>query len=146
VSGEDTKSKDVKEADAEGPAACARPTAKEEAERLAKASRASSDSPPTATSAAVNTKTGRVYTGQSGAPRPQLSEIHPDLRSRMPAESLEQWKVENCAEFKAVNNALKDGASVEALELHTVRTKTLEAMPRCANCRLTTAGTNVTSD
>ncbi|MCV3212365.1 YwqJ-related putative deaminase [Plectonema radiosum NIES-515] len=99
---------------------------------------------PRATAAAVNTKTGKVYYGTSGKPLPTTIDEY--LAERMPSPSLEPWEVSNCAEFKAVNNALLDGANVEDLEVHTVRTKTGEAFPRCQNCRVTTDGTNVTSD
>ena len=38
------------------------------------------------------------------------------------------------------------GSKLNSLEVHTVRTATGEVFPRCANCRITTAGTTVTSD
>jgi hypothetical protein len=98
---------------------------------------------PTATSAAVDTVSGRVFYGVSGeVPR----NVHPDLAARMPAESLERWCVTNCAEFNAVNRALHAGAEMESLEVHTVVTRTGRPMPRCDNCRVTTSGVNVTSD
>lgn len=99
---------------------------------------------PTATAAVVDTTTGNVYYGTSDQPLPTT--IDPFLAQRMPSPSLEPWAVENCAEFKAVNNALLDGANIENLEIHTVRTKTGEAFSRCANCQQTTDGGNVTSD
>ncbi|MEH2135828.1 hypothetical protein [Nostoc sp.] len=51
-----------------------------------------------------------------------------------------------CAEFKAVNDALLDGANIKDLEVHTVRTRSGEAYPRCRNCRKTIDSPNVTSD
>jgi uncharacterized Zn-binding protein involved in type VI secretion len=83
-------------------------------------------------------RTGKVYSGTSGRPYPK--EIHPDLRARMPAKSLEAWKVENCAEFKAVNEALYDGAKFNDLRIVTVVSRNGMPVPRCANCRLTTHG------
>ena len=99
---------------------------------------------PTANSAVVDTETGTVYQGVSGQPLPTT--IHPYLAERMPVPSLERWQVANCAEFKAVNDALVNGARIEKLEVHTVRTKKGEAYPRCKNCRLTVDGPTVTSD
>ena len=98
---------------------------------------------PRAASAAVDTATGDVYYGTSGT---IAAAIHPDLTARIPSQSLEHWRVENCAEFNAVNNALYGGAKIEAIELHTVITKTGLPFPRCQNCQITTNGTHVTSD
>ncbi|MBD2499005.1 hypothetical protein H6G83_00010 [Anabaena azotica FACHB-119] len=99
---------------------------------------------PTATSAVVDVSTGKVYYATSGRPYPQT--IHPLLQARMPNPSLETWPVNNCAEFKAVNQALLDGAKITNLEVHTVRTQTGEAFSRCANCQITTEGATITSD
>jgi len=98
---------------------------------------------PTATSAVVDKKTGRVFYGNSGD---MPENIHPQLKRRMPAESLEKWPVENCAEFSAVNKALMKGAKMENLDEHTVRTSSSQAFERCQNCKITTSGTNATSD
>jgi hypothetical protein len=99
---------------------------------------------PTATATAVDTKTGKVYYGTSGKPLPTTIDEY--LAERMPVPSEEPWEVSNCAEFKAVNDALLDGANIRDLEVHTVRTKTGQAYPRCRNCRKTIDGPNVTSD
>ncbi len=98
---------------------------------------------PTATSAAVDQSTGKVYRSTSGSPP---SAIHPQLESRMPNPSLEPWTPQNCAEFGACNAALQDGALLEDLEVHTVRTKSGAPYPRCRNCSVTTDGATVTSD
>ena len=99
---------------------------------------------PTATSAVVDTTNGRTFFGTSGGPLPEV--VHPQLAGRMPGSSLEPWPVANWTEFKSVNNALLGGSRLNSLEVHTVRTATGELFPRCANCRITTAGTKVTSD
>jgi hypothetical protein len=99
---------------------------------------------PSATSVAVDKVTGKPYFGESGRPFP--TSIDPKLATRMPSPSMEKWPVENCAEFKAVNNALLDGAKLENLEIHTVKTRTGAAFPRCQNCSTTLSGTSVTSD
>jgi hypothetical protein len=93
----------------------------------------------------VDTKTNKTYTDVSGKPHPE--NINPELQKKMPEESKEPWTVCNCAEFKATNQALNDGAEMKDLEIHTVRTKTGEAAQRCKNCEETTSGAkNITSD
>ncbi|MEJ2611954.1 MAG: RHS repeat-associated core domain-containing protein [Candidatus Thiodiazotropha sp.] len=98
---------------------------------------------PTATSAVVDRRTGRVFYGYSGD-RP--TRISSRMLRQMPRESLEDWPVNNCAEFSAVNKALLKGARFEDLEVHTVRTATGEPFGRCENCRISTHGTHTTSD
>lgn len=63
----------------------------------------------------------------------------------MPSSSLERWDIENCAEFKAVNDALNAGAKIKNLEVHTVLTKNGESFPMCQNCQVTIFGVMVTS-
>lgn len=63
----------------------------------------------------------------------------------MPSTSLERWVIANCAEFKGVNEALKAGAKIGDLEVHTVLVKTGEAFPMCKNCQVTIFGEIVTS-
>ena len=91
----------------------------------------------TATSAAVDLETGNVYHGHS---REHSGPVHPELLKRMPAESLEPWITTNCAEFNAVNKALKGGAKMNNLVITTYRTQTLEFFPMCRNCQLSLRG------
>jgi RHS repeat-associated protein len=90
---------------------------------------------PTMTAAAVDTKTGNVYLGVSGKPHPV--ELHPSLAETAPNPSKMPWSVCNCAETKAVNTALNDGALIENIIYHTVRTKTLTSEAPCLNCQQT---------
>jgi hypothetical protein len=99
---------------------------------------------PRAVSVVVNKITGKVYKGTSGKPYP--TEIHPALKDRMPDPSMERWAPENCAEFKAVNEALLDGATFGDLEVSTVIVRSGEAFPRCNNCQKTTDGVDVITD
>jgi len=46
----------------------------------------------------------------------------------------------NCAEFKAVNNALNAGAKMQNLVVTTVKVKTLALMPMCENCQISIQG------
>jgi len=100
---------------------------------------------PRATCVIVDEETGAVYFGDSGK---IADEIHPVLQQRIDemGSSLEDWPIENCAEFNALNNALLGGAKVENLTAHTVIVKSGENFPRCNNCMITTYGLNVTSD
>ncbi|EEY8851674.1 TPA: hypothetical protein IFJ06_005245, partial [Escherichia coli] len=98
---------------------------------------------PRAVSAVVDKRTGKIYYGESGWPHP--TEIHPTLQNNMPSASKERWAIENCAEFKAVNEALKANAKISDLEVHTVLVKTGEAFPMCKNCQISIFGAVVTS-
>jgi RHS repeat-associated protein len=120
------------------------PSARTLAEQKAAELRASGGKLPSKVAAAVDTKTGEVSYGTSGKPLPET--VHPDIESKMPAKSKERWPVSNCAEFKACNDRLLQGSEMEDLEVHTVVTKTGAPEARCDNCKITTAGSRVTSD
>jgi len=98
---------------------------------------------PTATSAAVDRATGDVYYGTSGT---SPGEVAPLLQGRIPDPSLEDWAPSNCAEFNACNNALLNGASIEDLDVYTVRTFSGKAFPACRNCQVTIQGANILSE
>lgn len=105
-------------------------TAQAEAEAYAAALRAAEGRTPTAASAAVDARTGNVYLGHSGG----AAEVPPALRSQLPDPSLEPWSATNCAEVAACSRALQGGASLDDLAVWTVRTRTGEYFPPCANC------------
>ena len=92
---------------------------------------------------ALDKATGIAYYGESGYISSNINKI---LTQRMPAESLEKWAIENCAEFNAVNNALNRGAKIEDLMIYTIKTKSLEPFSRCKNCIITTDGALILSD
>ncbi len=121
-------------------------TAREIAEKSAESLR-NEKRHPTMTSAALDRTTGEFFEDVSGKPHPRS--IHPILKGNMadlPEGGLEFWDICNCAEFKAVNQALNSGSKMKDLEVHTVRVSTGQAAKRCRNCEVTTKGTNVTSD
>ena len=93
---------------------------------------------PTMTSAAVDVQSGRLYYGDSGGVLP--TDINPVLKNQMPAISNTNWAVANCAEFKAVNNALNAGVKLENLVVTTVRVRTLVIAPMCKNCQISIQG------
>jgi hypothetical protein len=72
--------------------------------------------------------------------------IHPTLIGRqqqilaVPGQnngSLTGWASHACAEFRALNLALFDGAHEGDLEVWTFRAKNMEPTPRCRNCEYT---------
>ncbi|MDO1511027.1 MULTISPECIES: RHS repeat domain-containing protein, partial [unclassified Neisseria] len=97
---------------------------------------------PTATCAVVDKRTRRSYVGFSGT---KPTNISARLFERMPSESRTPWSVINCAEIDAVNQALKDGARMEDLEIATVRTSDSSAFARCDNCKVTFSSSDVTT-
>jgi hypothetical protein len=120
---------------------------------------------PGAITIGVNRKTGQTYRGFSGEilgktlprgiqadelqVRLEQTRARAKLATMNQSESLETWSAENCAEIRASNSALRDGAKMEDLDLYTFRLQpdgTLEAMPRCQNCQITTQGANVPTD
>jgi len=50
-------------------------------------------------------------------------------------ESLTKWTIENCAEFKAVNDALNNNSQWEDLIGISIKIKNREPFPRCPNCK-----------
>lgn len=104
-----------------------------------------------ASSAAVDrTNPTRYAVKTSGdtpeSPLPKAADVHPDLKARYPSRSKRDWHIENCAEFKAVNDALHKGAKLENLDVSTVETRTGKPMARCPNCAQTTRGSRVNTD
>ncbi|MDZ4822269.1 MAG: RHS repeat-associated core domain-containing protein [Flavobacteriales bacterium] len=122
--------------------------AKKAAEKILKSGRSKSKL-PRAVSVAVDKKTGKVYTGESGRVKPPRTDLHPELEQRMPKESLERHSPDNCAEVDAANEALKDGAKIEDLEIHTVKieknTGVVSDFEPCNNCQQTFEGVEMTS-
>ena len=92
---------------------------------------------PTATAAVKDSETGKIYTDISGKPHPKLNKA---LKDNEPNPSKEPWAPCNCAETKAANQAVNDGAKVKNLQYHTVYTKTGNSMPPCKNCQETLKG------
>lgn len=76
-------------------------------------------------------------------------DIHPTLLKNLPEESLNNFKLGNCAECDAVNQALHNGASWDDLTLHTVGVGPDGATflkPQCENCQYTFDGLRSTSE
>ena len=58
------------------------------------------------------------------------------------------WEIENCAEFKACNEALwnRENSKMEELEIATVIVRNGKVKERCKNCLKTTNGATVFTD
>ena len=56
------------------------------------------------------------------------------LESWLPESSLNQYRLGNCAEVDAVNQALNSGANASDLYLYTINTKNNVSKPVCENC------------
>lgn len=109
---------------------------------------------PTCVTAVVDKTTGKVYYGTPGEPALNMETAHPFIKenaSGLPPEGIAKHGKPpgNCGEPKAVDAALKDGAKLENLEMHTVHVKGQKHKSpkcRCENCGVTTAGVATTSD
>lgn len=89
----------------------------------------------------TDSKTGKTYVGANRGIS-SLDEVHPELKARLPKETLEDWKTFNCAECDAFNKALKSGAKWENLgDLHTKSWDKISGkyidVKRCKNCQVT---------
>jgi hypothetical protein len=93
-----------------------------------------------------DTRTGRLYYGMNRGLRISGDKLNPQLASRLPKESMEEWALGNCAEVDAVNQALSSGARWVDLEMHTIGIRpdgTIFGKPQCANCLFTFEGVPV---
>ncbi len=123
--------RDPRRAVAVRPAADHRPVARTAAERHAAELRARGVKKVNAASAAVDRRTGRVYTGHS---REGIA-VPPQVRSRLPDPSKDKWPSDNCGEVNAAAKAVSDGADVDDLVIQTVRVKDGKYFEPCLNCR-----------
>lgn len=130
-------------------------TAKEAAEAQADIERKKPGSQrPTCVTAVVDKTNGNVYYGTPGDPVLNMEKAEPFIKNNAaslpPGGIAKHGKLpENCGEPKAVDAALKDGAKLENLEMHTVHVggqKHKQPKCRCENCGVTTAGVTTTSD
>ena len=96
---------------------------------------------PTAAAAVTVKGSKTTYTGYSGE---DPGNIHPTLQAaidtQFPKGSNESWAITNCAEFVAVNKALKDDVNINDISFSTVLVGSGTFYPPCRNCVLTTAG------
>lgn len=77
---------------------------------------------------------GRYYYGMNRGVQLKGNQINPLLEAWLPKNSLNSYKLGNCAEVDAVNQALNDGAIIKDLYVYTINTKNNRAKPMCENC------------
>ncbi|MEP7284973.1 MAG: RHS repeat-associated core domain-containing protein [Chloroflexota bacterium] len=95
--------------------------------------------------AAGESANGKFYFGISGPPVP-VADISPELAASMPSASLENHPIAACSEFKICNLATWAGDKISNLTMYAVKVNSGEAIPRCLNCQITSAGARVPSD
>ena len=116
--------------------------AKEQVSELEKKSNRQREKFNTA-SIAYDESTGKYYYGRNGGIEKNASPKNPILfgdsthEGILPKESLNIYKIGNCAEVDAINNALNNGAKLENLHISTIHTtKDNMGKPKaaCENC------------
>jgi hypothetical protein len=119
--------------------------AKKEAEEMAmNLAKQYGKASPNCASVVVDMRTGERYRAASGK-APFSEKIHPTMKARMEEVSDDlkrQRSPANCAEFRAMNEALNEGANPEDLVVYTVFTdkRPPKPAPRCRRCQITVTG------
>ncbi|NJM79322.1 MAG: hypothetical protein HC854_06330 [Flavobacterium sp.] len=85
---------------------------------------------------------GKFFFGRNKGIEMSKTKIHPDLEKMLPEKSLNQYKLGNCAECDAVNQALwaRKGAKMEDFDMFTKGVKSDgSTFPKiqCDNCQVT---------
>ena len=86
-------------------------------------------------------KTGKYYYGRNGAPYEDGYVKNPKLFGKngiLPKESLNGYRVGNCAEGDAINQALNAGANLRDLHMttiHTTKNSFGKGKEACENCK-----------
>ena len=92
------------------------------------------------TTIVYDSTTGNYYYGMNRGITISGDEINPALTNLLPEKSLNQYRVGNCAEVDAVNQALNNGANISHLNLYTIDAKTGVPKAMCENCVYTFDG------
>lgn len=87
-----------------------------------------------------DSKTGNYYYGMNRGVQLSGEGLNPSLAKMLPETSLNQYRVGNCAEVDAVNQALNAGANIDDLYMYTINAKTGASKPMCENCTYTFSG------
>ena len=78
--------------------------------------------------------TGKYYYGMNKGLQISGDKLNETLAEALPKQSLNQYRVGNCAEVDAVNQALNNGSFMENLYIYTINTKTGVGKQMCENC------------
>ena len=88
---------------------------------------------------AYDASTGNYYYGMNRGIQLSGDNLNNSLVSWLPEQSLNQYRLGNCAEVDAVNQALNNGADVNNLYIYTLNTKDYTSKAMCENCIYTFA-------
>lgn len=88
-------------------------------------------------SVVYDSATGDYYYGMNRGVQLSGDELNSSLKSWLPEKSLNDYKLGNCAEVDAINQALNSGADINELYVYTINTKTNLPKPMCENCSYT---------
>lgn len=91
-------------------------------------------------SVVYDSATGNYYYGMNRGIELSGDSLNPSLASWLPEQSLNNYKLGNCAEVDAINQALNAGANINDLYMYTINTKTNTAKAMCENCSYTFGG------
>lgn len=83
---------------------------------------------------AYDAATGNYYYGMNRGIQISGDSLNSSLMSWLPESSLNQYRLGNCAEVDAVNQALNAGANINNLYLYTINTKNNLPKSMCENC------------
>lgn len=94
-----------------------------------------------------NKSTGKFYYGANKGIAKSGSDIHETLARNLPETSTNSYKLGNCSECDAVNQALHDGGNWGDLQMHTVgiqwNSGNTFSKPLCSNCDITFKGIEI---
>ena len=94
-------------------------------------------------SVVYDAKTGEYYYGMNKGVKLSGDGLNTELSKILPETSLNQYKVGNCAEVDAVNQALNSGSKMSDLYIYTIDTTPNGfglPKPACENCTYTFKG------
>ena len=83
---------------------------------------------------AYDAATGNYYYGMNRGIQISGDSLNSSLMSWLPKSFLNQYRLGNCAEVDAVNQALNAGADINNLYLYTINTKINLPKSMCENC------------
>lgn len=90
-------------------------------------------------SVVYDAKTGNYFYGMNRGIQLSGDKLNSSLSSWLPESSLNQYRLGNCAEVDAVNQALNAGANINDLYIYTINTKNNLPKVMCENCIYTFA-------
>ena len=91
-------------------------------------------------SVVYDSATGNYFYGMNRGIQLSGDNLNSLLKSWLPEKSFNDYKLGNCAEVDAINQALNSGADINVLYMYTINTNTNLPKPMCENCSYTFLG------